>query len=253
MAERPDQFLVYIALASPLILAALLFIPARGWLLGRWESGSVWSAAGMTLLGTIPVVLLEWQVLKALIAATGDIWSGLATSIILLSYLEEALKITAIGLTMLAFRNSLASRPGMILAIGAATGIAFATVENLLFLYAINESAPHLLWRVTWLRILGPAPMHIVCAMIAAWFLARAFAGQGQHGWLRALMAAGTLHLFFNSMQILGDALGGTRIPLGSDAHVATYIIAVLVVLMFGLVVLRQRSRIPPPATRQQA
>ena len=130
MHERPDQFLVYLALASPIVLAVLLLIPARAWLLGKWPAGAAWTAVGMTLLGTAPVLLLEWQILQALIKATGDIWSGIATSIVLLSYLEEALKIAAIGLTALAFRRSLATRPGMILAIGAAAGIAFATAET---------------------------------------------------------------------------------------------------------------------------
>ncbi len=247
MHERPDQFLVYLALASPIVLAVLLLIPARAWLLGKWPAGAAWTAVGMTLLGTAPVLLLEWQILQALIKATGDIWSGIATSIVLLSYLEEALKIAAIGLTALAFRRSLATRPGMILAIGAAAGIAFATAENLLFLHAINETTPGLLWRVTLLRTLGPMPMHVVCAMIAAWFLAGAFAGRGLRGWSRALIAAGTLHLFFNSMQVLGDGLGDTRVPLGSDAHIATYSTAVLVVFLFGTMVLRQRHRIPAP------
>jgi hypothetical protein len=248
MAERPDQILVYLALVSPLVLAILLMIPVRGWWIGRWPAGAAWSAFGLTLLGTFPVVLLEWQVLQVLIKATGDIWSGLATSIILLSYLEEALKIAAIGLTALAFRRSLATRPALFLAIGAATGIAFATIENLLFLYAINESAPNLLWRVTLLRTFGPLPMHIVCAMVAAWFLAQAFAGRGRRAWLRALMTAGTLHLLFNGMQILGDALGETRVPMGSDAHIYTYGVAVLVVYTLGLMLWGWRDRIPKPA-----
>ncbi len=251
MVERPDQFLVYLVLLSPLILAGLLLIPVRAWQFGRWPAGAAWSAMGMTLLGTFPVVLLEWQILHGLIALAGDIWSGLAASLVLLSFVEEALKIAAIGLTGLAFRRSLMTRPALFLAIGAATGIAFAAIENILFLLSINAEAPHLLWRVAILRTFGPGPMHIVCAMVAAWFVAQAFAGGGRRNWLRALMYAGLLHVFFNGAQIIGDALSGTRIPLGSIEHIVGYVIAVLVVFLVGFILVRLAHRIPPPLPRE--
>ena len=247
MAERPDQFLVYLALLTPVFVAALILIPAQGWRIGRWQSGAAWTAVGLTLLGTVPVVLIEWEILRGLIRLFGDPWSGLITSLVLLSFVEEALKIVAIWLTALAFRRSLAERPGMYLAIAAGAGIGFATLENVLFLLAINEQSPDLLWRVTGLRVVGPTPMHVVAAMVGAWFVAKARAGRGRDNWILALVFAGTLHLLFNGAQILGDLLGSTRIPLGSTAHVVTFCIAVLIVAIVGVAILRRADRIPPP------
>lgn len=253
MAERPDQFLVYLALLVPLILAGLILIPAQGWRFGRWQSGAVWTAIGLTVLGTLPVVLVEWEILRAFIRLFGDPWSGLVTSLVILSFVEEALKIIAIGMTAFAFRRSLAERPGMYLGIGAGAGIAFATIENILFLVAINERSPELLWRVTVLRAVGPTTMHVVAAMIAAWYVAQARAGRGGDNWFLALAFAGTLHLLFNGAQILGDALGNTRVPLGSTAHVVTFCIAVLIVAMSGAAILRRKDRLPPPRVAARA
>jgi hypothetical protein len=247
MAERPDQFLVYLALLTPVLVAVLILIPARGWHLGRWTSGAVWSGVGLTVLGTVPVVLVEWEVLRALIRLLGNPWSGLVVSLVVLSYVEEALKIVAIWLTALAFRRSLAQQPAMYLAIGVGAGIAFATLENVLFLTTISDRAPDMLWRVTILRMVGPTPMHVVAAMVAAWYVARARAGHGGDNLVLALIFAGTLHLLFNGAQILGDALGGTRVPLGSTAHVVTFALSVAMVALAGIAVLRRRNRVPPP------
>lgn len=243
MAAPGIDIAVLLALLSPGLVFAVLLLLIGGWRLYESRGRAIWVVMFIAALGMVPVIFFESRVLRWAMTSFGDAVTGQIVAVLILAYVEEALKLLAVLFGAMIFAGLMRARPRTGIVLGAAAGLVFATIENVFYFIGFSDAGASWLWTVVAIRTLGTLPMHIVAGAMVGYYVVRA-RQSGDNGLLiYGILAAGTLHLAFNGIQIAGSY--GTAGGGGMFALIVTQIAGIILVITTGLGVLHRARKLP--------
>ncbi len=187
--------------------------PQEVWTYGRWvqwqrEQFPAWKSYLLCVL----VALLSgpWGVLGTLLGV-GNSGALLLAGALGAPVLEEVMK-AALPYWVARKRPWWFRSPGQILFTMAASGLIFAAIENLLYLFVYVPNPPDwlVLWR--WTVCVG---LHVLCTLLSGWGVVRLWKQSVQEGevphterFLPWLVAAILVHLVYNLAALMAQWLG---------------------------------------------
>lgn len=184
---------------------------------GRWLAGRIAATDGATSWGMTLLIILSagpWGILGALMSqsgATGIGFGGLLAAVILAPITEEITKV-ATALWAVEKRPYWFKSAWQIMLTAAAGGLAFAAIENLIYLnvYAPGKGSSFAAWR--WIVCTG---LHLTCSSIAGVGLVRIWRGSVRDlrrpelaDGMPFFAAAMVLHGLYNAAATLGQITG---------------------------------------------